>query len=231
MIERYSITNSSSQIAERFAVDLPGSYQPRYNAAPAQLLPVILLYSKGVSFFYWGEAPQWSKNKSLSEKLINVRAEQIAEKPVLQKALKKNRCLIPADGFYAWKKVGKKTMVPYRFTLKSKQLFSIPGFWEEYDDENGEVFHTFTLITCEANSFDGSITDRIPVVFDSEKEKIWMNPNTPQEELIALLGLSESERFDYYTIEPRINTTTVDDKSLIIPAPPADQFGNLTLFD
>lgn len=231
MIERYSITASPRQIAERFAVDAPDSHQPRYNAAPAQLLPVILLYSKGVSFFYWGEAPQWSKNKSLSEKLINVRAEQIAEKPVFQKALKKNRCLVPADGFYAWKKVGKKTMVPYRFTLKSKQLFSIPGFWEEYDDENGEVFHTFTLITCEANSLDGSITDRIPVVFDKAKENAWMNPNTTQEELIALLGRSESERFEYYTIEPRITATSVDDKSLIIPAPPADQFGNLTLFD
>lgn len=231
MIERYSITNSSSQIAERFAVDVPESHQPRYNAAPAQLLPVILLYSKGVSFFYWGEAPQWSKNKSLSEKLINVRAEQIAEKPILQKALKKNRCLIPADSFYAWKKLGKKTLVPYRFTLKSKQLFSIPGFWEEYDDENGEVFHTFTLITCESNSFDGNIADRIPVIFDREKEKVWMNPNTPPEELIALLGCSESERFEYYTVDPRINTTSVDNKSLIIPAPPADQFGNLTLFD
>ncbi len=231
MIERYSIIHSSAQIAERFKVDVPESHQPRYNAAPAQLLPVILLYSKGVSFFYWGEAPQWSKNKSISEKLINVRAEQIMEKPLLQKALKKNRCLIPADGFYAWKKLGKKTLVPYRFTLKSKQLFSIPGFWEEYDDENGEVFHTFTLITCLANSYDGSVTDRIPAIFDQEQENLWMNPNTTPEELVALLKGSQSERFDHYTIDPRINNISIDDKSLIIPAPPADQFGNLTLFD
>jgi putative SOS response-associated peptidase YedK len=231
MIERYSITVSPKTLAERFIVDVPDSYQVRYNAAPAQLLPVILLYSKGISFFYWGEAPQWTKNKSLSEKIINVRAEQIAEKPTLQKALKKNRCLIPADGFYAWKKMGKKSLIPYRFTLKSKQVFSIPGFWEEYDDENGEVFHTFSLITCASNAFDGSITERMPVVFDREKEKSWMNPNTPEEELIGLLAPSASEQFDYYTIEPRINSIRIDDKSLTIPAPPADQFGNLTLFD
>jgi putative SOS response-associated peptidase YedK len=231
MIERYSITVTAKQIAEHFKVDVPENHQPRYNAAPAQLLPVILLYSKGVSFFYWGEAPQWSKNKSLSEKLINVRAEQIADKPLLQKALKKNRCLIPADGFYAWKKVGKKTMVPYRFTLKTRQLFSIPGFWEEYDDENGEVFHTFTLITCQANTFDGNIAERIPVVFDHSRENIWMNSNSTQEELISTLTSSESERFDHYTIQPRINSANIDDKSLIAPAPSADQFGNLTLFD
>lgn len=231
MIERYSITVPSKNIADRFSVDVPESYEVRYNAAPAQLLPVILLYSKGVSFFYWGEAPQWSKNKSISEKLINVRAEQIAEKPLLQKTLKKNRCLIPADGFYVWKKVGKKSLVPYRFTLKSKQLFSIPGFWEEYDDENGESFHTFSMITCISNSFDGSIADRMPVIFDREKEITWMNANSTPEELIKLLTPSQTEQFEYYTIEPRINSVTIDDKSLILPAPPADQFGNLTLFD
>jgi len=230
MIERYSLTVSSAELSKRFAMEVPDSYRSRYNAAPAQLLPVILLYSKGLSFFYWGEAPQWAKDKSISEKWINVRAEQIAEKPVLQKALKKNRCLIPADGFYGWRKIGKKTQVPYRFTLKSKNLFSIPGFWEEYDDENGEVFHTFTLITKESGKTDDAIIERMPVIFDNTKESLWMNPNATSEELITLLSDTRSEKLDFYTVDPRINSTITDDKTLIIPTPPADQFGNLTLF-
>jgi putative SOS response-associated peptidase YedK len=229
MIERYSITADPKILATRFSMEVPEFYKPRYNAAPAQLLPVILLYSRGISFFYWGESPQWAKNKAFSEKWINVRAEQISEKPVLQKALKKNRCLIPADGFYAWKKTGKKTQIPYRFILSSKKIFSIPGLWEEYDDQNGEVFHTFTLITQEAK--DNKITDRVPVIFDTAKEKIWMNTQSSIEELTTLLSHPESEYLEHFSVEPRINQLTVDDKSLIIPAPPADQFGNLTLFD
>jgi putative SOS response-associated peptidase YedK len=229
MIERYSITADPKNLAARFSIEVPEFYKPRFNAAPAQLLPVILLESRGLSFFYWGESPQWAKNKAFSEKWINVRAEQIADKPVLQKALRKNRCLIPADGFYAWKKSGKKTQIPYRFILSSKEIFSIPGLWEEYDGENGDAFHTFTLITKEAK--DNNITDRIPVLFDTAKEKIWMNTQSTIEELTALLSRSEPEHLEHFSIEPRINQLAIDDKSLIIPAPPADQFGNLTLFD
>jgi putative SOS response-associated peptidase YedK len=229
MIERYSITASAQQLTERFSVEIPEIYKQRYNAAPAQLLPVILLNSRGLSFFYWGESPQWAKNKSFSEKWINVRAEQINDKPVLQKALKKNRCLIPADGFYAWKKAGKKTQIPYRFILKTKEIFSIPGLWEEYDDENGDVFHTFTLITSESK--DNKITERLPVIFNAAKEKIWMDGQSSVEVLASILTISEPENLEHFSVEPRINLLTADDKSLIIPAPPADQFGNLTLFD
>jgi putative SOS response-associated peptidase YedK len=228
MIDRYSITVSSQELAKRFDVEVPEFFRPRYNAAPAQLLPVLLLYSKGLSFFYWGESPQWVKNKSISEKWINVRAEQFAEKPVLQRSLKKQRCLIPADGFYVWKRVSKKSLIPYRYILKSKSIFSIPGLWEEYDDENGDIVHTFTLITCAVNN---STTERLPAIFDSASEKIWMNPNSTEEELIGLLKIIDSDKLDSYTIEPRISSATIDDKSLILPAPPADQFGNLTLFD
>src|SRR5687767_2573750 len=105
MIERYSISAPAERIAERFSADVPDFYKERYNAAPTQLLPVITTGSPaGVSLFYWGTSPEWSKNKTLSERSINLRAENFAEKPALKRALRKNRCIIPADGFYAWKK-------------------------------------------------------------------------------------------------------------------------------
>jgi putative SOS response-associated peptidase YedK len=125
-----------------------GIYTTRYNAAPTQLLPVITHESpEGFSFFYWGSAPQWAKNKTLAERIINTRAELIQDKPVFKKSLMRSRCIIPADGFYAWKKVGKKTSIPWRFVLKSKKIASFAGIWEEYDDSEGQAYHTFTLIT------------------------------------------------------------------------------------
>src|SRR5689334_731402 len=100
MIDRYSITANAESIRERFAVDLPHAVTPHYNASPTQLLPVITHTApQGVSTFYWGTSPEWSKNKSLSEKIVNVQKDAILERPALKKTLMKSRCIIPADGF------------------------------------------------------------------------------------------------------------------------------------
>jgi len=230
MIERYSIGCDLHELQARFNVAVPEAYSPRFNAAPGQLLPVILLQSKGLSFFYWGESPQWIKNKPISEKLINVRAEQIAERPLLQKMLRRKRCLIPADGFYAWKRSGKKGLIPYRFTLKTRSTFSIPGFWEEYENEGDNVIHTFTIIT-RVCTHHREVSERIPIIFEKPQEQVWMDTECTNEKLIELLNEDSKESFDFYTISTRINQLEVDDASLIKSAPAADQFGNLTLFD
>src|SRR5689334_11685018 len=136
MIERYSLTASPEQVGAFFNVDPHGLEKALYNAAPAQLLPVITMNSSGLSHFYWGTAPQWAKDKSIGEKIINIREELISERPAIKKKIARHRCAVPADGFYAWKKLGKKTSVPHRFELQNKGLFSMAGLWEEYDDEN-----------------------------------------------------------------------------------------------
>lgn len=232
MLERYSITATLPKLSERFSVDVPEGYAPRYNAAPSQLLPVITTDSpEGVSFFYWGIAPAWAKNKSISERIINLRTDQLSERPIALKTLKKRRCLVPADGFYGWKKIGKKTIIPYRFTLKSKVLFSFPGVWEEYDDDEGNFFHTFTIITVAANQLVASTSETMPVIFNKASEKIWLDKNSSESDLINLLLPLKDDEMDNYTISPQIYLTTNDRPTLILPAPPSDQFGNLTLFD
>jgi putative SOS response-associated peptidase YedK len=232
MIDRYSLTASAAKIGERFSVDVPEFVQPVYNAAPTQILPVITSASpQGVSTFYWGTSPQWSKNKTLSEKLINVRAEQIQEKTSTKKALLKTRCLVPADGFYAWKKAGKKTLIPYRFIATNQELFSMAGMWDEYEDTDGNEFHTFTIITTPANELVSSIYDRMPVMLNKETEKIWLNPASTEEELMAILISYPAGDINLYSVSPRISDSSANVPSLIMPAPPADQFGNLTLFD
>ncbi len=232
MIERYSIHASAKQIATRFEIEEPEAYKPRYNAAPSQLLPVITHESpQGFSYFYWGTAPQWSKNKTIAERIINTRGELIHDKPVLKKNLKTHRCLIPADSFYTWKKVGKKTIVPWRIILKSRDIFSFAGLWEEYDDHEGNSFHTFSIITTPALKWISAITERVPVIFSKEAEKKWLDKNATEDELIALLKMYPEDLMEGYNISPMINSIEKDGPSLIIPTPPADQFGNLTLFD
>jgi putative SOS response-associated peptidase YedK len=232
MIERYSITSSPDNLRERFAVDVLDTYSPRFNASPTQILPVITTASpQGISFFYWGEIPAWAKNKTPGEKIINTRVETLTEKPALRKSLMKNRCIVPADGFYGWKKVGKKTSIPYRFVMNDKSIFSFPGLWEEYDDENGNEFHTFTIFTIASSGLIAEIQDRMPVIFNKATETAWLQKETSEQDLIALLSSPVIKDMNYYPVSARINDNSLDVPSLITPTPPADQFGNLTLFD
>lgn len=232
MLERYSITATQTELATRFSIDVPAPYKPRFNAAPSQLLPVITHQSpSGISFFYWGMAPEWSKNKAISERIVNVRGEQLPEKPVARKNLMKRRCLVPADGFYHWKRIGKKTAVPYRYTLSGKEIFSFPALWEEFDDEQGNFYHTFSIITLPRAEDTQTIPDRWPVILTPEQEKIWLSKESKEEELLSFIKPISMELLNGYTVSPRINSLQEDGPTLIIPMPPADQHGNLTLFD
>lgn len=232
MIDRYSITVSAEAVRERFSVDVPGFYKKKYNAAPTQLLPVITNTNpRGVSLFYWGTSPEWSKNKMPGEKSINIRAENFEDKPALKKALRKNRCIIPADGFYGWKKVGKKTAIPYRFVLNSRDPFSLAGLWEEFEDTDGKETQTFSLITHEANELVSLIQERMPVILTRQAEKMWLDNNSDEETLLRLLTAYPAAGMTYYPVSPRISDRAIDLPSMIIPTPTSDQHGNLTLFD
>jgi putative SOS response-associated peptidase YedK len=232
MIERYSITATATKIKDRFDADVLETYVPHYNAAPTHLLPVIMSSSPhGVSTFYWGTSPEWSKNKTLSEKIINVRTESILEKPMLKKGMMKNRCLILADGFYAWKKVGKKTSIPYRIIANDQDLFSFAGIWEEFEDTDGNEFHTFSIITTVANGMIAPIHERMPVILTKDTEKIWMDMHSRENDLMNVLVAYPAEKMNNYPVSSRINNANTNVPSLITPTPPVDQFGNLTLFD
>jgi putative SOS response-associated peptidase YedK len=231
MIERYSITAPASALRERFNADIPEFYQPRYNASPTQLLPVITGSSPhGLSLFYWGRPPKAAGNKPLSDRIVNLKLENLLGKPLLQKALFKNRCIVPADGIYCWKKIGKKSIVPYRF-ITHQPLFSMAGFWEEFEDEEGTMVHTFTLITTAANELVATVTDRMPVILTAESEKIWLSREANEIVLLSQLLTYPAASMTSYTVSPKVLDNRVDVPSLIAPTPPADQHGNLRLFD
>lgn len=231
MIERFSQSFSAQQLVDYYQIENPTAYHPNYNAAPSQLIPVLTHDSpQGISFFYWGMAPRWVKNKSFAEKTINIRAEQITEKPVIQKNLMRSRCIIPADGFYCWKKVGKKTLIPWRVTTETKSLLSFAGIWEEFEDD-GETYHTFLMITQQAPSTIVDVCERTPLTLSREDEKKWLSKNSTLETLLTIVNNRYMPLWTGYSVSPQLNDVKFNQPSLLIPVPPADQFGNLTLFN
>lgn len=232
MIDRYSIHASATQLRDRYQLEDVHGYKPRYNAAPAHLLPVITHASpQGFSYFYWGAPQHFLKGNTVAERIINTRAELIPERPVLKKTLLRFRCLIPASGFFAWKKVGKKTSIPWYFIPKPKTIWSFAGLWEEYDDSEGTGYHTFSIITIPSNQTVGAVTERMPVIFNSHQEAIWLNKNATEKELLDLLVPYSNADLEGYTVSPAIQSVTYESATAITPAPAADQYGNLTLFN
>jgi putative SOS response-associated peptidase YedK len=233
MLERYSITSSKEQIQQRFVgVEVTDGYSPRYNAAPSQLLPVITNDNpNGFSFFYWGTAPKWSRDKTISRKLINAEKEELNEKPSYRKALASRRCLIPADGFYGWKSIGKKSRIPYRIILNHSNPFLIAGLWEEYQDETDQEIHTFSMITTLSNELIAPVSERMPAILTNANESDWLNPHNSLGNLLSMLEPFPAEQMGMYTVSPMIDSKQLDMPSMIKPAPPVDQFGNFTLFN
>ena len=157
--------------------------------------------------------------------------ETLREKPVLKKALIRHRCIIPADGLYGWKKIGKRTSIPHRFTVSDQEVFSFAGLWEEFEDENGENLHTFSIITTAANETVLTTMERMPVILNKLQEETWLSPSSPEADLINLLVEYPARKTNVYTVSPGISDPKNDFPSIILPAPATDQFGNLTLFD
>lgn len=232
MVDRYSLTASADTVAKRFSIEVPEFYKPRYNIAASQLLPVITNSGpQGFSWFYWGRPPQFAHNKNLAERIINLPTESLREKTTLKKTLLRHRCIIPADGWYGWKRIGKKTLIPHRFTLMDQEVFSFAGLSEEFEDENGTAIHTFTVLTIAANEVVATATERMPVILTREQESLWLSNNTSESELINVLTSYPSSKTTVYTVSPGISNPLNDYPSIILPAPSADQHGNLTLFD
>jgi putative SOS response-associated peptidase YedK len=231
MCGRYSLNKSKIELEERFQAEMLADFKPRFNIAPTQLVPVITSDSpKGFSFFYWGITPDFGQNKPVAQKLINARSETINEKISFKGSFQRRRCLIPADGFFEWKKLGKKTKIPYRFTLREEEIFSYAGIWEEYETVSGESQHTFLILTTSPNELVEEVHDRMPVILRREQEKKWLDKYSTEDELATLLQSFPAELMQSYTVSPLVNSVLNDSPSVLRRTSPMDQFGNYTLF-
>ncbi|MBC5992417.1 SOS response-associated peptidase [Pontibacter cellulosilyticus] len=181
--------------------------EARYNAAPSQALPVVTNdHPDTLQFFSWGLQPFWAKDARAVKRSINARAETLTEKTSFRRLLESKRCLVAADGFFEWK-VTDHGKVPYRILLKNEELFSFAGLWDEWTDkETGEVLHTFTIITTEANEVVKPIHDRMPAMLSPEAEELWLDEYESQQELLSLLHPYKAADMKAYAVSPLVNS-------------------------
>lgn len=232
MPQRYTITRSAEDLKSELGINIPENYRPRYNAAPAQLLPLVTATApEGLSFFYWGTIPGWSGNKTISTRIINIHVDPLLSKPVNRRLMVAQPCIIPADGFYYWKHVGKKTLIPYRVEWLDKSLFFFPGIWEEFEDENDQIHHTFKMIVRSPGVSLAGLTDTEPVMMDPRQAISWLESVNDPEMMAETLKKHPSPGIHSYPVSSRINRQEVDEPGLISEVDSMNQFGNYSLFD
>jgi putative SOS response-associated peptidase YedK len=218
MCGRFSFSPLAKIIEERFDVKtVPVQYKPRYNCAPSQNLAVISNKNpEELSFYRWGLIPFWAKDKNIGNKMINAKAETIAEKPSFKMAFRKKRCLVLSDGFYEWKKITAKEKIPFRITLSDHSLFAMAGIWDIWKDEKNELIHSFSIITTGANDLMSEIHHRMPVILDRETENIWLNDND-ENTLISLLRPYPAGKMNAFAVSKLVNSPMNDSPVLFEP--------------
>lgn len=177
MCGRFTLTVDKEIIKDRFLVDNMDElfYEPNFNIAPSQnVLAIIHDDTKNkAGYLKWGLVPSWASDESIGYKMINARAETVAEKPSFKKLLSRRRCLIVADSFFEWKKIDKDKQ-PYRFLLKTKEPFAFAGLWDRCII-NKKVITTCTIITTTPNKVVEHVHNRMPVILKKEDEAVWLN--------------------------------------------------------
>ncbi len=217
MCGRYSFAIEDALILERFGLRVRTAiYKARYNCAPTQNLAVIVNEAPDeLQFFRWGLIPWWAKDPSIGNKLINARAETLVEKPSFKNAFRNRRCLVPATGFFEWRRNADKT--PYHIMLKSGDPFCFAGLWDKWVTGDGEIIHSFTIITTSPNELMEQIHDRMPVILPREQEQRWMSPQ-PDPSLVELLVPFPAGMMKAYPISKLVNSARNDAPHILEPA-------------
>lgn len=232
MCGRYSFSHSKEKAEKRFNVKLTEPWKPRYNVAPTQTVPVITNTNPSeFSFFRWGFIPNWSLNDKVATNLINARGETVLTKIPFKQAIRSQRCLVPADGFFEWQKQG-KARIPFRITLNSDEAFALAGIWDSWErPDDGEIINTFTIITTEANSMMKEIHDRMPVILPRDLEKSWLDNKLKDIEIQMLLKPFDSDKMNYYKVNKIMNSVDYDIPECIQVAPKIYPGETLNLFE
>ena len=215
MCGRFTLAQDIQTIAETImsprTITVPASLQtvpPRYNIAPTQ--DVVTVMNNGnlhLDLLRWGLIPSWSKEENIGSRMINARAETLAEKPSFKRLLHNKRCLIVADGFYEWRQEsGMKSKTPMYIMLKSKQPFTFAGLWDSWRGPDGEQIRTCTIITTEPNELLATIHNRMPAILTPEAREIWLDSTLHDERaLVPLLAPYKSDEMTARPVSRLIN--------------------------
>ena len=222
MCGRFTLTVDPSELKEQFAdYTFPKKFAPRFNIAPTQPILAIPNDSKNrADFFAWGLIPSWAKDPTIGQRLINARADTLAEKPSFRSGFKYKRCLILADGFYEWKtQPGSKTKIPHFIFLRDHQPFGFAGLWDEWNSPDGGAIRSATIITTEPNELMATLHNRMPVILNPKDYEQWLDPSPrAPESLQPLLKPFPAEKMSAHPVSTLVNTPANDRPELVVPA-------------
>lgn len=219
MCGRYSLIADIQELARQFEFDGTGfENSPRYNVAPTQaVLTVTNRDERQGEYMRWGLIPSWAKDASIGNRMINARSETAAQKPSFRNALQRRRCLVLADGFYEWQKVGKGKR-PMRIVLKSREPFAFAGLWETWRSPERENIHSCTIVTTKANDLLRPIHERMPVILPRQLDEFWLDGDvTNPAALTDVLSPYPEELMEVYEVSPLVNKAANDGAELIVP--------------
>jgi putative SOS response-associated peptidase YedK len=215
MCGRYRLSRRKQFIQEYFDTTDEVDWEPRYNIAPSQSVPVIrqdpAKPERRFSLARWGLIPYWAKDSSIGYKLINARSETVGSKPAFREAFESRRCLIPADGFYEWKRA-EKAKQPFHFGLRDDSLFAFAGLWDQWKDASGHAVESCSILTTTPNSLLADVHDRMPVILSPEHYDLWLDPGFRRVDVLKeMLNPFDATLMRHYPVSTRVNFVKNDD--------------------
>lgn len=219
MCGRFALYSDQADLEAFFGMPLPENWEPRYNIAPTQKTPVIRRNHSGtgtLDWLSWGLVPHWARDKTMAGKSINARSETVMEKPSFKKPFQKQRCLVPASGFYEWKANG-KAKVPFFITQPDGSPWTFAGIWDRNENLLDGPLDSFSILTTQANSSIQHLHHRMPVVVPKDHWRSWLADQDPGEALARILEQSSMTSFHFQEVNPMVNKVSVDAPICITP--------------
>lgn len=225
MCGRFAFYSPDEAVVRLFDVTDLAPFEARYNLAPTQNVPVLRVDPKGarqVVPLRWGLVPFWAKDRSIGNRMINARAETVAEKPAFRRAFAGRRCLVLANGFYEWKRIGERKQ-PFYIAREDGDPFAMAGLWESWCDRaapDADPLETCTIVTTGPNALMAQIHNRMPVILDRRATGLWLGTDQSADSLAGLLVPSQDEGFVAVPVSTRVNNARNEGADLIEPVGP-----------
>ncbi len=219
MCGRYNLTTAPEAMRRLFRYPEQPNFPPRYNIAPTQPIAIVRLQNgeREFALVRWGLIPSWVKDPKKFALCINARAETLLDKPSFRAAVRRRRCLIPADGCYHWQPAG-KVKRPFLVRPRAGGPIAYAGIWETWSDPAGGEIDTCAIVTVPANDAMLPIHDRMPAVVAPEHFDAWLDAEkVDAKDAVALLGPAPEDFFEAYEISPRVNKVATDDAAIVEP--------------
>jgi len=220
MCGRYALIASAPRLARLLGLVAPLELSPRYNIAPSQPVPVVRSPEPGqraLAMVRWGLIPGWAKAPKTDYRMINAKAETLAQRPAFRVAFRRRRCLIPADGFYEWKRLdgGKQ---PYFITMEDREPFAFAGLWEHWVGADGQTVDSCAIITTGANDTVSPVHDRMPAILGPEDYDAWLDTRqSPSADLGLLLRPYTGRPMTALPVTTHVNSPRNDGPRCIEP--------------